>query len=57
MKTAEALGLGIGVLALAGGTYWLATREVEAEEVPPEEVPPEEEEVLGGRSDFSVTIG
>ena len=52
MKTAEALGLGIGIVALAGGTYWLATRELE-----PEEVPPEEEEELGGRSDFLVTIG
>lgn len=52
MNTQEALVLGGGTLALAAGIYYLATREVEAEEVPPEE-----EEVLGGQSDFLVTIG
>ncbi len=46
MKAEEALALGAGALVVAGGIYWLATREAEAEEP----------EVAAGRIDFTLTI-
>jgi len=48
MKTEEALVLGAGALVMAGGVYWLWTREAEAEE--PEEPEP------AGSIDFTLTI-
>jgi len=50
MEKAELLTLGAGTLLLAGGAYWLVTREVEAEE-------PEVPEEAGGTAEFIVTIG
>jgi len=46
----ELLTVGLGTLAVAGGIYWLVTREVEAEE-------PEVPEEVGGTAEFVVTIG